>query len=84
MSDVNKPDRAVFKLYLEDLQALSSRGLGEMLEQGAVEVIIDVDEPVSWDEVLGEAFAKLQQSVDDWRDPMRNKTVIVNFVAAAR
>lgn len=75
-----RSDRKVHKLYLADVQGLSADELGRMLEQGMVEIIVAAEDGGRWGETLGRFFDKLERNVDGWRDHMRNKAVIVNFV----
>jgi hypothetical protein len=70
----------VYKLYLEDVQGIDSDTLREMMEIGTVEIIVDVKRAAAWGDTLGRFFDKLEADRDRWRDAMRNKTVIVNFV----
>lgn len=72
--------RKVHKLHYQDISMLSAETLGAMLDEGAVEIIVDVADAGAWGEKLGKLFDKLESGVDGWRDQLRNKAVIVNFV----
>lgn len=70
----------VYKLYLPDVQQIDAEALEEMMAIGTVEIIVDVQQAAAWGDTLGRFFDRLERDCDSWRDAMRNKTVIVNFV----
>ncbi len=70
----------VTKLYLRDVQGVDALALRSMMDGGMVEIIVNVQEAAEWGDTLGRFFDKLEQDCEGWRDSMRNKTVIVNFV----
>ena len=72
--------RKVHKLQLEDVQGLSPEDLVQMLQEGAVEIIVAVEDSATWGDTLGRFFHKMADDVEQWRHEMRNRTVIVNFV----
>ena len=57
-----------------------ANGVRLQTDFGTVEIIVDVKQAVAWGDTLGRFFDKLERDCDSWRDAMRNKTVIVNFV----
>lgn len=70
----------VHKLHFADVQHLTADALSEMLSEGSVEIIVEAKDGSKWGETLGHFFDKLEHNVDGWRDRLRNKAVIVNFV----
>lgn len=70
----------VYKLYLQDVQGIDADELHEMMAVGTVEIIVDVQQAAAWGDTLGRFFDKLERDCDNWRNAMRNKTVIVNFI----
>ena len=72
--------RKVHKLQLKDVQQLAPDDLVEMLREGAVEIIVAIEDSETWGDTLGRFFDKMGSDVERWRDEMRNRTVIVNFV----
>lgn len=80
MPSPTRMERKVHKLYLSDLQSLHAEEVSRMLEQGAVEIIVAAKDGGAWGETLGTFFDALERSVEGWREKLRNKAVIVNFV----
>lgn len=72
--------RKVHKLQLEDLRGLTPHQVADMLNDGAVEIIVAVQDSADWGELLATFFDTMAHDVDRWRHSMRNRTVIVNFV----
>lgn len=72
--------RKVHKLQLEDVKQLAPDDLAEMLREGPVEIIVAIQDSATWGDTLGRFFDKMESDVEHWRDKMRNRTVIVNFV----
>lgn len=70
----------VYKLYLRDVQGIDIEELRKMMAIGTVEIIVDMKQAGAWGDTLGRFFDRLERDCDNWRQAMRNKTVIVNFV----
>lgn len=72
--------RKVHKLHLDDVRNITPDELGNMLKEGTVEIIVAVEDSAAWGDTLGRFFEKMAHDVEHWRDTMRNRAVIVNFI----
>ena len=72
--------KKVHKLHLKDVQGISPETISNMMRQGTIEIIVSASDGHAWGQTLGRFFDKVERNVDGWREHMRNKTVIVNFV----